>query len=113
MQQDTAEEIREAMSRVMDGGEGLSTVAQAVASISYSLAHHAAWTDERFGAVEARLGGLETGHLLILNEMGKMSAEMGKMSAAIGDMSSEMGGMRSEMGAVAVKLDRIDLTARK
>ncbi|HCT75726.1 MAG TPA: hypothetical protein DGG94_03940 [Micromonosporaceae bacterium] len=130
MQRIPTEKIHEEMEKVTASGEGLTTVAWAVSSLNLSLAHHAAWTEERFDnvdrrfdQVDSRLGGLETGHLLILGAIGQMSAAVGKMSSAIGTMSSEMGGMRSEiggvksemgamrsdMGAMAAKIDRIEV----
>src|SRR5688572_18789674 len=48
------EKIDEEMDKVTDHGVGLAAVAKAVKSINLTLAHHTAWAEERFEAVDRR-----------------------------------------------------------
>lgn len=59
MQEMPTERIHEEMSRVISHANGLATVARAVDALNLSLAHHAAWTDERFDKVEERFNRID------------------------------------------------------
>jgi hypothetical protein len=48
------ERIDEEMDKVTDHGVGLVAVAQAVKSMNLTLAHHTAWAEERFEAIDRK-----------------------------------------------------------
>src|SRR5829696_7882448 len=50
----TPEKIDKEMSKVKDHGVGLVTVAKAVSSLNLTLAHHTAWSEERFETMDQR-----------------------------------------------------------
>lgn len=90
----TTEQVHEEMSKVQEVGLGMTTIAKAVDSINLNLAHHAAWTEERFEAIDRRFEAIDvrfdvvdqrfeamdrkidSGHNLILGEISKMSARV-------------------------------------
>jgi hypothetical protein len=50
-----SDKIDEEMDKVLaDHGEGLVSVAKAVKSMNLTLAHHTAWAEERFDAIDRR-----------------------------------------------------------
>jgi hypothetical protein len=105
------EKIDEEMDKVTDHGVGLVAVAKAVKSLNLTLAHHTAWTEERFEAVDRRFEAIDrrfdaidkkfeaidvrfdmmdrkidTGFGLLMNEINRLSARMERVvSFAIRD----------------------------
>ena len=53
------DKIDEEMDKVTDHGVGLVAVAKAVKSLNLTLAHHTAWTEERFEAVDRRFDAID------------------------------------------------------
>ena len=51
--------IDEEMDKVTDHGVGLVAVAKAVKSINLTLAHHTAWAEERFEAIDRRFEAID------------------------------------------------------
>jgi hypothetical protein len=88
------EKIDEEMDKVTDHGVGLVAVAKAVKSLNLTLAHHTAWTEERFEAVDRRFDAIDkkfeaidvrfdamdrkidTGFGLLMMEINRLSARM-------------------------------------
>src|SRR5688572_19736576 len=56
----STEQIHEEMTQVMKRGGGLASVARAVDALNFTLATHAAWTDERFERIDARFERVES-----------------------------------------------------
>ncbi len=105
VQEMPTERIHEEMSQVIAEGGGLATVARAVDALNLSLAHHAAWTNERFDKVderfdkvdqrldrvELRLDGLEVGH--------------GRLSLQVDTLSARVGGLERKVDSGLARLD--------
>jgi hypothetical protein len=53
------EKIDEEMDKVTDHGVGLVAVAKAVKSMNLTLAHHTAWTEERFEAIDRKFEAID------------------------------------------------------
>jgi hypothetical protein len=66
-------------------------------SVNETLAHHAAWTDERFEGVEERLGGLDLGQQHVREELAGLSTKMDGMSIRVGNLEFAFVGMRADM----------------
>ena len=100
------EKIDEEMDKVTDHGVGLVAVAKAVKSLNLTLAHHTAWSEERFEAIDRKFEAIDrkfedvdrrfdaidvrfdimdrkidTGHSLILDELNKLSARVERVGA--------------------------------
>jgi hypothetical protein len=61
------------------------------------LAHHAAWTDERFEGVEERLGGLGLGQQHVREDIAGMSTKTDGISIRVGNLEFAFVGMRADM----------------
>lgn len=104
-------------------------------SVNETLAHHAAWTDERFEGVEERLGGLGLGQQHVREDLAGLSLKMDGMSSRVGNLEFAFVGVRADMvrmetrirgdvgqarseirgdiDLLAVRLDRVLLIAEK
>lgn len=81
------------------------------ADVNVTLAHHAAWTDERFETAEERLGGLEAGQQSILEAIGGLSARVGNLETAHVAMHAQMGrveiGLSGKVDGIALRIDKV------
>jgi hypothetical protein len=66
-------------------------------SVNETLAHHAAWTDERFEGVEERLGGLHLGQQHVREDLAGLSLKMDGMSSRVGNLEFAFVGVRADM----------------
>lgn len=66
-------------------------------SVNETLAHHAAWTDERFEGVEERLGGLYLGQQHVREDLAGLSMKMDGMSSRVGNLEFAFVGVRADM----------------
>jgi hypothetical protein len=78
--------------------------------VNVTLAHHAAWTDERFEGVEERLGGLELGQKSLLEAIGGLTVRVGSLEVAHVARHAEMGRMEARLSG---KIDGLTLRIDK
>lgn len=65
--------------------------------VNETLAHHAAWTDERFEGLEERLGGLSLDQQRVHDEFSGFSTKMDGLSIRVGNLEFAFVGMRADM----------------
>ena len=78
------------MSEVIVNGGPLSAVAKGVQDVNETLAHHAAWTEERFEMVEDRLGSLDLGQQHIREDLAGLTVRVGSLETAFVGMRADM-----------------------
>jgi hypothetical protein len=96
------DKVHRDMSEVIVNEGPLSAVAKGVQDVNETLAHHAAWTEERFERVEDRLGGLELGQQAIVESVDGLSMRVGNLEVAFVGMRADMVRMEERL------VDRID-----
>lgn len=105
------DKVHKEMSEVIVNGGPVSAVAKGVQAVNETLAHHAAWTEERFEQVEERLGGLELGQQAILEAIGGLTIRVGNLETAHVAMHAEMGRMEARLSGkidgLALRIDKV------
>jgi hypothetical protein len=106
------DKVREEMSEVIVNGGPLTAVAQGVQDVNETIAHHAAWTEERFDKVEERLGGLELGQMEIREDISRLDTKVDRLCDRVDGLATRMGnleiasvGMRAEMVRMEQRLE--------
>jgi hypothetical protein len=93
-------------------------VNEGIQAVNETIAHHAAWTDERFERVEERLGGLELGQQTIVNSLNGLTIRVGNLETAYIAIYAQMGrmeerlsgkidGLTPQIDGLAVRMDRV------
>ena len=112
--------------QVIAGGGEVATIARAVDALNLSLAHHAAWTDERFDkvderfhkvdrpldAVDERLAGIEEGQggFVEFNRIdvkNTLTRRSGSLDVRVGRLEADLAQVTEKVGP-RHKVDRLE-----
>jgi hypothetical protein len=103
------DKVHKEMDEVIVNGGPLSAVAQGVQAVNVTLAHHAAYTEERFERVEDRLESLELGQHAIVESINGLNTRVGNLETAHVAMHAEMGRMEARLtGKIDGLAGRVD-----
>jgi len=113
------------MSEVIVNEGPVSAVAMGVQDVNVTLAHHAAWTEERFEGVEERLGGLELGQQAIREDIAGLTVKVDGLDTKVTGIASRVGNLeivqigmladmrewkdqiRGDINKLAVRMDKV------
>ncbi|WP_203913089.1 hypothetical protein [Rhizocola hellebori] len=84
------ERIDEEMDKVTDHGVGLVAVAKAVKSLNLTLAHHTAWAEERFEAIDHRFEAVDQRFAAIDRRFEAVDRRFDSMDAKLEIMDRKM-----------------------
>lgn len=98
------DKVHRDMSEVIVNEGPLSAVAMGVQAVNETLAHHAAWTEERFEIVEDRLGSLELGQQNIREDIAGLTGKVDGLSIRVGNLETAHVAMHAEMGRMEARL---------
>ena len=109
------ERVHEEMNQVIAEGGGLATVARAVDALNLSLAHHAAWTEERFDKVDKRFDKVdkrlaESNQLRTRVDLGftMLDARIDVLETSYVELKTSQ---EAQFDAVEAKIDAVDAKA--
>jgi hypothetical protein len=115
VQEMPTERIHEEMNQVIAEGGAVATVARAVDALNLSLAHHAAWTEERFDKVDQRfdevddrLGSLEQGQLRLVRDLNQLNYKVDKGFARV---DARMDRFEIRLDGLEAKIDGVEANA--
>jgi uncharacterized protein (DUF3084 family) len=117
----TTEQISEEMANVIAVHEdSLVRVAKAVDALSLNLAHHAAWTDERFDAInqrfeqiDQRFEQVDRRFEVVDQRFDQVVGELGRLTTNVDRLSTQMDRMAARMDEVLDFAIRDELKVRK
>ncbi|HZM79070.1 MAG TPA: hypothetical protein VFC19_25350 [Candidatus Limnocylindrales bacterium] len=90
------------MSEVIVNEGPVSAVAMGVQDVNVTLAHHAAWTEERFEGVEERLGGLELGQQAIREDIAGLTVKVDGLDTKVTSLDTKVTGIASRVGSLEI-----------
>ncbi len=115
MQTTALEKLNEEMDKVTDHGVGLVAVANAVKSLNLTLAHHTAWAEERFEAIDQRFEAIDQRFEVIDQRFEALERKFERKFDAVNErfeimdrkIDAGFGLMLSEIGKLSARVEQV------